>query len=504
MKIKYIFPIFFAALALMTSCNEEQSITLLDEIQVSSSYVSIPVAGGSTSITVTAKDSWTAEKVTTDKNKVEWLTISSASGNAGEATLTFTAPAAIDGRNAEVLIKSGGKTQRVNIIQGLSKISPAKVSEVKTGPDGKTFQVTGVCTSIVNTDYGNWYITDNTGSLYIYGTLDAKGATRNFKSLNLEVGDEVTVEGPKSTYQGTAQLVNVMVIKINKSLVKVDSVKNASLPIEGGEFTAYLTCKGQGVSVDIPTDAQSWLAISSIKSAGTNTVVKFKAAPNSGGDRNTKLIFKTTDGKKEYTTETSLSQKGAIVKATIAEFLAAAVGDTQYRLSGIITKIDNNTDGRLYIRDFSGETYVYKIQDFATKGLKVSDIITIVGKRAAYNGVAQVGGAVLESVIPVTSVTIAEFLTKADDPNKYYMVSGNITNIATGNYGNLDISDGTNTLYVYGCYPGYGATGTARQGLITSKGIKVGDKLTVIGPKGSYNSVPQVNGGLYFSHESSN
>lgn len=504
MKIKYIFPIFFAALALMTSCNEEQSITLLDEIQVSSSYVSIPVAGGSTSITVTAKDSWTAEKVTTDKNKVEWLTISSASGNAGEATLTFTAPAAIDGRNAEVLIKSGGKTQRVNIIQGLSKISPAKVSEVNAGPDGKTFQVTGVCTSIVNTDYGNWYLTDNTGSLYIYGTLDAKGATRNFKSLNLEVGDEVTVEGPKSTYQGTAQLVNVMVIKINKSLVKVDSVKNASLPIEGGEFTAYLTCKGQGVSVDIPTDAQSWLAISSIKSAGTNTVVKFKAAPNSGGDRNTKLIFKTTDGKKEYTTETSLSQKGAIVKATIAEFLAAAVGDTQYRLSGIITKIDNNTDGRLYIRDFSGETYVYKIQDFATKGLKVSDIITIVGKRAAYNGVAQVGGAVLESVIPVTSVTIAEFLTKADDPNKYYMVSGNITNIATGNYGNLDISDGTNTLYVYGCYPGYGATGTARQGLITSKGIKVGDKLTVIGPKGSYNSVPQVNGGLYFSHESSN
>ena len=504
MKIKYIFPIFFAALALMTSCNEEQSITLLDEIQVSSSYVSIPVAGGSTSITVTAKDSWTAEKVTTDKNKVEWLTISSASGNAGEATLTFTAPAAIDGRNAEVLIKSGGKTQRVNIIQGLSKISPAKVSEVNAGPDGKTFQITGVCTSIVNTDYGNWYLKDNTGSLYIYGTLDAKGATRNFKSLNLEVGDEVTVEGPKSTYQGTAQLVNVMVIKINKSLVKVDSVKNASLPIEGGEFTAYLTCKGQGVSVDIPTDAQSWLAISSIKSAGTNTVVKFKAAPNSGGDRNTKLIFKTTDGKKEYTTETSLSQKGAIVKATIAEFLAAAVGDTQYRLSGIITKIDNNTDGRLYIRDFSGETYVYKIQDFATKGLKVSDIITIVGKRAAYNGVAQVGGAVLESVIPVTSVTIAEFLTKADDPNKYYMVSGNITNIATGNYGNLDISDGTNTLYVYGCYPGYGATGTARQGLITSKGIKVGDKLTVIGPKGSYNSVPQVNGGLYFSHESSN
>ena len=504
MKIKYLFPIFFAALALMTSCNEEETMTLLDEIQVSSSYVSLPVQGGSSSITVTAKDSWTAEKVTTAKNNFEWLTISSTSGNAGETTLTFTAPAAIDGRNAEVLIKSGGKTQRVNIIQGLSKISPAKVSEVNTGPDGKTFQVTGVCTSIVNTDYGNWYITDNTGSLYIYGTLDAKGATRNFKSLNIEVGDEVTVEGPKSTYQGTAQLVNVMVIKINKSLVKVDSVKNASLPIEGGEFTAYLTCKGQGVSVDIPTDAQSWLAISSIKSAGTNTVVKFKAAANTGGDRNTKLIFKTTDGKKDYTTETSLSQKGAIVKATIAEFLAATVGDTQYRLTGVITSIANATYGNLYIRDFSGETYVYGIKDFTTKGLKVGDIITIVGKRAEYKGTAQVAGAVLETVIPVTPSTIAEVLTKPDSTQDYYMVTGVIKSIANATYGNLTIQDGDTEIYVYGCYPGYGATGDFRKNLLATKNIKVGDTLTVIGTKTTYNSVAQLANGIYFSHVSSN
>ena len=504
MKIKYLFPIFFAALALMTSCNEEESMTLLDEIQVSSSYVSIPVAGGSSSITVTAKDSWTAEKVTTAKNNFEWLTISTTSGNAGETTLTFTAPSAIDGRSAEVLIKSGDKTQRINIIQGLSKISPAKVSEVNAGPDGKTFQVTGVCTSIANTDYGNWYITDNTGSLYIYGTLDAKGATRNFKSLNLEVGDEVTVEGPKSTYQGAPQLVNVMVIKINKSLVKVDSVKNASLPIEGGEFTAYLTCKGQGVSVEIPEDAKSWLAISSIQSAGTNTVVKFNAAANTGGDRNTKLIFKTTDGKKVYTTETSLSQKGAIVKATIAEFLAAAVGDTQYRLTGVITSIANATYGNLYIRDFSGETYVYGIKDFTTKGLKVGDIITIVGKRAEYKGTAQVAGAVLETVIPVTPSTIAEVLTKPDSTQDYYMVTGVIKSIANATYGNLTIQDGDTEIYVYGCYPGYDATGDFRKNLLATKNIKVGDTLTVIGTKTTYNSVAQLANGIYFSHVSSN
>ncbi|MGC9353215.1 MAG: BACON domain-containing protein, partial [Mariniphaga sp.] len=451
---------------------------------------------GSTPITLTANDSWTVE------NNVEWLTISSTSGSAGESTLTFSAESTLDGRTAEVLIQCGGKTQRINIIQGLATIASATCAEVIAGPDSKTYQVTGVCTAITNTTYGNWYLEDETGSIYIYGTLDAKGAEKNFLSWGLEVGDEVTVQGPKTTYNGTVELVNVTVININKSLVKVDSVENAQLPIEGGEITVYLTCKGQGISVDIPEDAKSWLSISSVESAGEEVVVKFNAAPNTGGDRGTTLTFRTTDGSKNYSTETTLSQKGAIIEATIEEFLAAEVGDTQYRLSGVITSISNTTYGNLFLRDFSGETFVYGIKDFQDKGLKVGDIITLVGKRAEYKGTPQVGSAVLESVIPVTPATIAEVLTKPDDSNTYYMVTGEITQIDNPTYGNLYLKDGDSEIYLYGCYPGYGATGDYRKYLIEDKGIKVGDTITVIATKGSYNGVDQLSHGIYFSHVS--
>uniref|UniRef100_UPI0032167715 BACON domain-containing protein n=1 Tax=uncultured Draconibacterium sp. TaxID=1573823 RepID=UPI0032167715 len=502
MKLKNIFPFFVAMLALMTSCNDEETMTFLDEIQVSSSYVSIPVDGGSTSITVTAKDSWTIEKVTTDKDDVEWLSISSTSGGAGETDLTFSAPTAIDGRTAEVLIQCAGETQRINIIQGLATISPATCKEIIDGPDSKTYRVTGVCTGITNTTYGNWYLEDETGSIYIYGTLDAKGGTKNFLSWGLEVGDEITIEGPKSTYKGSPQLVNVTVININKSLVKVDSVANAELPVEGGEFTAYLTCKGEGVSVEIPEDAKSWLSISSIQAAGTNTVVKFQAAANSEGDRETTITFSTTDGTKNYTSQTTLSQAGAILEVSIAEFLAAEVGNTQYRLSGVITNISNTTYGNLYLKDFSGETYVYGIEDFQDKGLKEGDIITIVGKRAAYKGNPQVGGAVLESSIPVTPSTIAEVLTKEDDANTYFMVTGEITTITNNTYGNLYLKDGDSEILLYGCYPGYGASGDDRKYLLEDKGIKVGDTLTVIATKGSYKGTPQLAHGIYFSHVS--
>jgi len=496
MKLKYFFPLFIAAVALMVSCNEEVSVTLLDEIQVSSSYVSIPVAGGSTSITVTANDSWTVE------NSLQWLTISSASGSAGESTLTFSAESALDGRTGEVKIQCGGKTQRINVIQGLATVSPATCAEVIAGPDSKTYLVTGVCTAIANTTYGNWYLEDETGSIYIYGTLDAKGAEKNFLSLGLEVGDGVTVQGPKTTYGTTVELVNVTVIKIFKSLVKVDSVENATLPLEGGEFIAYLTCKGQGVSVEIPEDAESWLSISSIQSAGTSAIVIFKAAANTGGDRGTTITFHTTDGTKDYTSQTTLTQTGAIIDATVAEFIAAEVSSIQYRLKGVITSISDATTGKLNIRDFSGEVYVYKIVDFATKDLKVGDIITIVGTRAAYNDSPQVSGAVLESSIPVTTATIAEVLDKPDDANKYFMVTGEITSIVNEVYGNLNLKDGESEIYLYGCYPGYGATGDARKNLLADKGIEVGDQLTVIATKGTHDEVPQLANGIYFSHVS--
>ena len=500
MKLKYLFPLLFAMLALMTSCDEDETATMLDEIKVSTSFVSIPVNGGSKKITVTAQDSWTAEKVITKKDSVKWLTLSSTTGSAGESELTFDAPSAIDGRTAEVLLHSGGKTQRINIIQGLAQISEATVAEAKAAPDGKTLRISGVISKIENTIYGNWYLTDDTGDLYIYGTLDEKGAEKNFESLGLELGDEVTIEGPKSSYKGVAQMVNVMVIDINKSLVKVDSVENEVLPKEGGEFVARLTVKGEGLSVDIPVDAKSWLSIASIESAGDSAVVKFQAAPNTGGDRETTIKFRTVMDGKTYSSEASLSQKGAIVEVTIAEFIEAEVGGTQYRLKGAITKIDSKYNNNIHISDFSGETYVYRL-NLDGKEYKVGDIVTVVGKRGEYNGHQLVNG-VLESVIPVTPISIEDVLTKPDSNTDYYMVTGEITEVEHKEYGRLYLKGGDSNIYLRGCSPGYGATGDDRNNLLANKDIKVGDTLTVIATKGSYNGVAQLNNGFYFSHES--
>ena len=497
MKLKYFIPSLMAVVAAMfTGCSDDNDPTYLKEIKVSQSYVALSTSGGSTSIDVQATGSWTVS------GAPDWLTVSPASGT-GNGTITFSASAA-EGRTAEVLITCDGKTQRINIIQGIATVETATCAQVIAGPDSKTYRVSGTVTSIANTTYGNWYLNDGTGEVYIYGTLDAKGNTKNFLSLGLEVGDQVTVEGPKTTYNGTVELVDVTVVKIVKSLIKCDSLSTADpLPVEGGEITAYLTCKGQGAAVEIPAEAKSWLGVVS-STAGANPTITFRAAANEGGDRETTVTFKTTDGSKEYTSQATIKQKGAIVECSIADFLAAAVGNTQYRLTGVITKVAGAAYGNVYIKDYSGEAYVYGIGakgDFEAKGLKEGDVVTLVGKRGEYKGTAQMTGGQLEKSISVTEVSIADFLAKEDNANVYYMVSGKIDEIANDTYGNLYITDGTNRLYVYGCYPGWGATGDNRKGAIATYGIAVGDKLTVIGPKSTYKGTPQVNGGVYFSHE---
>ena len=502
MKLKY-FLSFFALVALLTSCSDDDAMTLLDEIKVSSSYVSIDVNGGSNTITVNAKEPWAFDQ----KELPSWLTISPMSGAAGETQVTFTAPAAPDGRNTVLHIACGDKSQTVNVIQGLAVVHNATCAEVIEGPESKNYRVTGTVASIVNTTYGNWYLRDETGEIYIYGTLDAKGNEKNFLSLGLEVGDIVTVEGPKTVYNGTVELVNVTVVKIQKSLVKVESYDpaDAVIPVEGGTVAVNLSCKtNNGVSVEIPEEERSWLSIVSV-TGGSEPVVTFRAAANAGGDRSAVVVFKTTDDNgQEYTAEATIYQKGSIVECSVADFLAAETGDTQYRITGVITEVANPTYGNVYIRDWSGETYVYGIGakgDFEAAGLKAGDIVTLVGKRGEYKGTAQMTGAVLEDVKHVTALSIDEFLDKEDANNVYYMVTGTITEVANPTYGNLYLDDGTNTVYVYGTYPGWGATGDNRKNLLETKGIAVGDELTVIGVKSTYNGTPQVANSIYFSHK---
>ena len=525
MKIKNILVSLFAILALAAGCNQVEPDHYLSEVQVSSSYLSFPADGGSVTIGYTAADSWTIS------NLPDYISASPATGGAGEGTISFSATSAKDTRQGSFSLNCGGKSQTINFIQVTQKVDPVTMTvkqalevikpladqEVASG----TFRVKGIVCRIneISPSYGNatYYLSDDgsfSGSsisdcnwIQVYRGLWLNG-TAFTKGDEFAVGDELTIEGLLMNYKGTPETKEkeAYVIAVNKSLIKIDAVEpeDATVPADGGEFSVTLANKGNGLYVEIPADVQEWLSISAI----AGNVVKFRATPNAGGERSATITFKTTDGKKDYSTQQTLTQKGSIVDVTVAQFLAATVGDGPFRMTGIITSLyaSDKQGQSFYIADWSGETLVYRADNFIASGLQVGDICTVVGMRGAYKDSPQMVNGTIEAVVDVVEeVSIADFLTKPDGKTEYYKVSGIIDEIADADYGNIYLKDGDgNRLYVYGCYPGYGATGDARKGTVAAKGLKVGDILTVIGPKSTYKGEPQVNGGIYFSHVPAN
>lgn len=508
MKFKSILTLIFSTL-LLAGCSEDQVLGTFGDLNLSTTYISIPAEGGDVKVTLNAGEAW---EFSTEKDFAipEWITVSQTSGEAGKTELTFSAEASDAGREAELKIVSGTKSQFLKVRQGEMTASKATCKEVNEAPDGKSFVVSGTITKIVNTTYGNWYMTDGTAELYIYGTLDAEGKTKNFTSLGLEVGDKVTIEGPKSSYNGDPQMVNVTVLDIEKALLKIVS-EATEVDKEGGVLEIKLASKGKGAFFSVADECQDWISYSDAEyidgvpsklepNPADTIVYTFNIAPNDGSAREGSISFFANEGEPiPYT----FTQAGGIADVTVAEFLAAEVDEAkQYRIVGHVTGF-NNYNNNFYVKDYTGEVYAYYVN---TQGqtLAIGDFVTVVGKRSEYKGTPQMPkGTLLEKYTATPEVSVAEFLTKEDGNDVYYKLTGTITEIKNAQYGNVYIQDANGDIvYVYGLLPGYGATGAAKQGLVEAMGLKVGDTLTIVGNKASYKGSPQVGNAVYMSHTS--
>ena len=497
MKLRHIFTALAAAALTLVGCQEE--LKVLDEVQVSQSLVAIPVEGGSVEVTVNANDDWAIA------GAPEWLTVSPASGVAGETVVTFSAEATDATRDGVFYINVGEVQQVMNVLQMAEKVETplSTCAEVNNGVDGKVYRVKGTCTSIANTQYGNWYLQDETGTVYIYGTL-YKGATQQFTKLGLEVGDIVTVEGPRKNYNGTIELVDVTVLEIEKSLIKLEKIISTPLPLEGGVATALLTVKDGDFSVEIPEDA-AWLTAGEPTKIGDLTCVELTAAPNEGGARTAKVTFKTTVDGKDYIAPVEIAQDGAIKAVTVADFLAAEEGTALYELTGIVKNLANTTYGNFDLVDATGSVYVYGLtgngavgsndKSFASLGINEGDVITIIGTRASYKETPQVGGTAYlkEHVVAASVATIAEFL--AQPKGTWCKLTGTLANLKNDVYGNFDLVDETASVYVYGLTTSFVAKNDKS---FANLGLKEGDVVTLVGKRDSYNDQDQVGGPAYY------
>ena len=375
--------------------------------------------------------------------------------------------------------------------------------EVYNGPDGDTYRITGRVAIISNATYGNWYLVDPTGQIYIYGTLNPDGSSSNYPLItwNIEVGDIVTVEGQKSTYNNIAELVNVNVLNVRKSPIRVLTVDpvDATVDAAGGEVKVRLTVNGS----DFNTwhhDSESWLSKEVVEQDG-EAMVTFKASPNDSLQRVASIAFTGHDAA-GWLNQVNLTivQKGAIVESSISGFLTTADDAITYIITAIVTSTEH---GGLTLNDHSAPGVFVPIDANEMTGIKPGDIATVAIRKQGtiLDSNLTILEAHVKSNISVIPMAIAEIPSLPDSDEVYYMVTGTIDEILNDKYGNLYLSDDDgNRIYVYGVYEGWGAT-AERTYTLSRLGIEVGDRLTVLGVKGSFRGTPELMNTSYFSHQ---
>ncbi len=418
MKLKYIIPAAFAAMAMLAGCSDNDALQL-DNIQVSQSYITIPEAGGDVTVEITASEAWTFDidfdveekKLDDEKGVVKyyvptkqldlednsWFSASARSGEAGTTKVTFHADKTDASRSSALQIKAGDKVQNIIVAQtaGKKDVETVSVKDVVNGADSKTYRVKGSCSTISNTTYGNWYMTDSEGnSLYIYGTKDASG-TYNWGSFNIAVGDEVTVEGARTTYGSTIEIVDATFISVKKALLTCSDV-NKFLGKEAATFTVTVAQKGEGLSFESKSD---WLTFEgngyTADGKGNYTFTVNATANTTGSHRTGSVVIKSTKGEDSTELPISITQLGTSEVTTggikaINDLLKTATSSRNavnfdYTLKD--AKVTYKNGNNIFIEDETGGLLVYS----GDVTLKVGQVVNgrVWGKGYAYNNLPE-------------------------------------------------------------------------------------------------------------------
>lgn len=402
--------------------------------------------------------------------------------------------------------------------------------------DNQLYELTGIMEGPVNTEYGNFDITDESGSVYVYGLTSTvilgESNDKSFSTLGYVEGDTLTIVGTRGDYNGkpevmgpayavrakggspapdpdpepeltkatvaeviAAEVSDDVWYELTGTITDVQNTEYGNIVIEDetGSILVYgLTKEWNGGSND-KSYSEIGLREGDIVTLG-GTRDEFDGEPQIGG---TAFYISHVQG-----------EAPEILESTIKDFLAAEESEQWYRLSGRISNLSDSPYGNFDLEDEDGNSvYVYGLkvsadagsQTFAETGLQEGDYVTLIGKRSSFEGEPQVGSAYYAALI----VTVEEFLAAEPGDDQLYHLVGTITNLAASNYGNFDLVDDSGSVYVYGL------TSTPRIGMSNNQsfpelGYQDGDTVILVGVRDEHNGNPQVNGPAYAVRPKSN
>ena len=228
-KVLLIASVVLAAFAL--SCTKETKVD--DAVTIKTDAATVPVEGGVVSIAFNSTAAWTA------KSSESWLTISPASGNAGDATIKASVMKneTNDDRVAKVTITAGTKSAVFTVTQTQLDALNVKTTEFEVGAEGGEVVVdvaANVQFSVIIPEGVDW-VTKSTAK----GLVESKIYLTVAASYDLEerTANVTLSDGTLSQTVKITQAAFEAYCDFQNELLENQYGGRLTVPAEGGQFT---------------------------------------------------------------------------------------------------------------------------------------------------------------------------------------------------------------------------------------------------------------------------
>ncbi|MBR3893468.1 MAG: BACON domain-containing protein [Alistipes sp.] len=125
-------------------------------------------------------------------------------------TIGFSGGKYVNTMITSVTAADGGTTEPEPTPGEVQKVTVAEF--LAATEDDTIYELTGEITSVANTTYGNFYLKDETAEVYIYGLCSPEGEQKYWAESGVKVGDTITVQTVRTSYNGTPQGKNAIYV----------------------------------------------------------------------------------------------------------------------------------------------------------------------------------------------------------------------------------------------------------------------------------------------------
>ena len=200
------------------------------------------------------------------------------------------------------------------------------------------YYLKGTITSVANTSYGNFDLTDDTGTVYVYGLYSEDGATNKYWATSgAKLGDDIVICATRGEFNGTAQGTNARFVELLPGTRAFWSFSKEAVVFSSAAGEQEITVSAYNLTANVNASSDN----AQFSATYANGVLTISAKENTSTDAINGNITVTSGNLKQVI---SVSQSGMSVGGAevVAEATMSSFGWANATIIKDTFKLDDN------------------------------------------------------------------------------------------------------------------------------------------------------------------